>query len=456
MSVVTARAQLKLPASYSTVYPLRVSPDGRSILRADNRPFQMTGDAGNSISVMANHGEVIQYLQDRQSRGVNAVWLSMIEHRFSDNSPAWRNVWGDLPFTGTISGEVDFTTPNAPYWAYMDWIINRAYDFEICFLATPAYLGFGMGVEGFASAINLNGTANMTTYGSFIGNRYKSFPNIIWVMGGDSAPGSPTNLTTHVNNMANAIKAADTVHLMTAHPGPNTSAFDSYNQTWLDINVSYTDQTNKVHQRTRLARQQATKPVFLFEAEYGNEHSMTDALLRLQLYHGSLGGGVGAVYGQDPQWYFGSNSGVSCNSSGFPDTTGVNYHTSMGNFGGSYLVYHARLLAARDLSDMTPDYAHTAVTANYDSGAAEGLTYCPFMASTRKLVGYVTGGQTPTVAKTQFVSKTFNVNWYNVRDGSVTSGGTSSFGSGSQTFTPPDSNDWVLLADDQTLFLQNP
>lgn len=462
------RIQPKKSAIYAvvaTVWPLSISGDGRQVLRADGNPFYFVGDAGNSISVQSSQADIVTYLADRADKGVTVVWLSMIEHRFSDNTPEWRNSHGDLPFSATLGSSTplspDFTTPVEAYWANIDWIINKAAEYGITFLATPAYCGFGQGVEGWAQAIFDNGTTNMTTYGTFIGNRYKGFPNIIWVMGGDSAPsGTVGNLTTHYNNLAAAIKAAGSSHLFTAHPGPGHSAFTDYNQTWLDINASYNNgNATDTHKNTRLARQETVKPAFFFEGTYGNEGSSTDLDQRTEMYQGFLAAGVGAVHGQDPQWYFGTNSGVSCHSSGFPTVTGLDWHNTLSLQGSQYLPFLKRLMVARSaISTLTPDYAHSVVTAGYDTGGVEGATYCPVMASNRMLVAYNRQGSGTglTVNKATFVSATFNANWYNPRDGTTTSAGTVAMGSGTQVFTAPDANDWVLLLDDQALALSNP
>jgi hypothetical protein len=443
--------------SISSIYPLYISADKRSVMRADGKPFLFNGDAGNSVSVMATKIDADRYLVDRAARGVTVIWLNMIEHRFSDNTPAWRNVNGDLPFSGTIGASVDFSTPVEAYWAHLDWIINRARDLGIVFISQPCYLGFGQGIEGWAADIAANSQANMSGYGTFIGNRYKDFLNIIWSMGGDSIDTSPTNISAKVDAVANAIKAADKNHLMTAHPSPFHSAFTDYGRSWLDINCSYPSDPN-VHAKTRESWQEATMPTFMFEADYGNEHSMTLLQLRQEMWQGMLASGNGHVYGQDPQWYFGVNSGVSCNSSGFPDTTGLDWRLTMNSFASPYLPFVRRLQNSRPLHTMTPDFAHTVVTAGYDTGGVEGVTYVPVLASNRILIAWIgPGSASPiTVDKTKFVSATFNFNWYNPRTGTSVSGGTVAMGSGTQVFTAPDTNDWVLLLDDQSLGLLIP
>jgi hypothetical protein len=446
-----------LPTPAPSIYPLVVS--GRWVNTALGTPFYLNGDAAWSLPVNIPTSEVQLYMADRVAKGVNAILLSMIEHKFTDQTPAWVNRLGDNPFTSTISANnPDFTTPNEAYWSHVDYVIQMAGLYGLTVLAAPCYLGFDEtnGDEGWSTVVVANGTTRMTTYGSFLGNRYKTFPNIIWVMGGDAVPNSPTDLTTHVNNLANAIKTADTVHLMTAHPAPGSMSMTSYNQSWLDINVAYPTDNADLTTRVRAAYQQASaKPIFMIEGQYGNEHSMTDILLRIQMYQSVLGGGLGHIYGQDPTWYFGNNAGTSANSTGFANTTGVDWRNVMSNFGANFLTYVQRLQAARPLNTLTPDYSHTRVTSGFGT---DGVTYAPAVYSSNILAAY-TNGVALTVDKSQFTSATFNLNWYNVRDGSTTAGTAVSMGSGSQAFTPPTTgggNDWVLLLDNQSLNLSNP
>ncbi|HEU4996927.1 MAG TPA: DUF4038 domain-containing protein [Gemmatimonadaceae bacterium] len=433
--------------------PFTVSADGRWVDRSNGQKFNMNGEAAWSIFAELSRAEATTYLRDRASKGVNVIVANLIEHEFTNHSPASRNANGDLPFTGTVNGEEDFTTPNPAYWSHVDWIINKAAENGIVIMALPAYLGVGHGDQGWATEINANGAARMTTYGTFLGQRYASFPNIIWCMGGDAPPVAAFNLTTHINNLANAIKAADAAHLMTAHSSQGRSSFDDYNQSWLDLNAAYADHFT-VHAEVRASRQQTTKPTFLIEGDYGNEHGTTALDLRTEMYQSVLGGGFGHIYGNSPTWYFGVNSSHPANS--FADLGGLNWATHLNSFAADQLIYVSRLQAARNLAELTPDYSHTKVTAGYDSGGGEGVTYSPVMASNQMLVAYVRAGGSLTVNRAQFTTATFNVRWYNPRTGATTNSGTAAFGSGSQTFTAPDSNDWVLLLDDVALGLGAP
>jgi hypothetical protein len=44
----------------------------------------------------------------------------------------------------------------------------------------PSYYGC-CNSEGWSAEMTANGERRLTTYGNYVGNRYKNFPNIIWV-----------------------------------------------------------------------------------------------------------------------------------------------------------------------------------------------------------------------------------------------------------------------------------
>ncbi len=206
------------------------------------------------------------YLDDRASKGFNTVLANLVEHQFAPNPP--QNFYGDLPFTGTLAGGArDFTTPNEVYWQHVDRVIDAAAARGIQVLATPAYLGFGGGNEGWYADMVSNGTTRLATYGTFIGNRYAGKANIIWNAGGDYNPPDKT-LTRAVMN---AIKAVDANHLQTVHCAPETEALSYWSgEAWLDIDSVYT--YNPVYQISQTAYNRVSwKPFFLMESGYENE-----------------------------------------------------------------------------------------------------------------------------------------------------------------------------------------
>lgn len=433
-------------------FPLGISENGHWIEDAAGRPFLVNGEAGWSLFAELDRAEATLYLEDRAAKGVNLVMASLIEHAFTDQTPPYRNANGDPPFTDTlVAGEQDFSAPKEAYWSHVDWIIREADRLGIVILALPAYVGYRHSRQGWAAAIAANGPGRMASYGRFLGDRYSDFENIIWCMGGDGdVVFRDSDLGAEINALATGIGTNDTTHLMTAHAQVRSARDGGYDQPWLDFDTAYPDDLSDLHDDVRSAWQRKpAMPVLMIEADYGNEHSMTDLMLRKQIWQAVLGGAIGHVYGNSPTWYFGVNADHP--GDGFADVRGLDWRDRLDDFGASFLPYVRKLQEGRDLSRLTPDYQHRYVTEGYGSGA----DYAPALASPEILVAY-TPGRPLRLDASRFVDARFNVRWYDVRNGGAHRLGTMALGSGSVQLTPPDSNDWVLLIDDARLGLDWP
>jgi hypothetical protein len=293
----------------SSIYPLSIAPNKEYLLDVHGNPWFMQGDTAWSLEVQPSQADMLAYLNDRQSRGFNAVVMEAIEHKFTTHSPPWLNAKGDAPFTATIPGttSLDFTTPNPAYWAYIDTILQEANARGILILFFPDYLGYNCQDEGWCSVMNDNGASRLTTYGQFLGNRYKNQPNILWVNGGDFTPPDLTLLTAVVNG----IRSAGDTHLMTAHFGtPEISAADySPIPSWLQLDDLYTYKDQQLYQKawSDYARDKGIRPEFLIESDYEGEHPnnlTTSDTWRAQMYEPPLAGSMGYVFGNNPLWPF--------------------------------------------------------------------------------------------------------------------------------------------------------
>lgn len=438
-------------------FPLRVSDDSRWLEFADGSSFYVNGDAAWSIMVELTREDVTDYLEDRAAKGVNLIMVNLIEHLYSDHTPPWKNVYGDVPFESQLpGGELDFASPSDAYWGNVDWIIQEAQRLEITVFAVVAYIGFQHGSDGWSNEIEANGTAGMSAYGTFLAERFADRPNIIFVVGGDYGPVfGDSDLTAEYAALASAIKERGTGHLIAAHAEDGQSGREAYGTSYIDFDTVYGPYgawLADLHEEIRISYQSTspTLPVLMIEAAYGNEHSTTDLWLRKQMWQSVLGGAIGHIYGNAPTWYFGVDAEHPGNR--FADQGGLDWHDHLDSFGAAFLHNVARIQSVRDLSAMTPDYEHEMVTDGY---GVEGRDYAPVLASPRMLVAY-TPGRSLTVDKSRFVSGPFRVRWYNVRDGSTVDRNTTPFGSGTETFTPPDASDWVLLLDEQALGLPTP
>ena len=120
------------------------------------------------------------------SRGPPPAWFQRdpCQHRRAF-LPRPVNREGQAPFVRR-NNVYDFAQPNDVYFAHVDYVLNVARSKGLLVLMTPAYLGFQGGQEGWWPEINtaVNTEAVMENYGRYLGNRYRGFSNIVWVMGG--------------------------------------------------------------------------------------------------------------------------------------------------------------------------------------------------------------------------------------------------------------------------------
>ena len=141
-----------------------------------------------------------------------------------------------------------------------------------------------------------NGPEKCLAYGRFLGQRYKDFDNIIWVMGGDR---DPEPAREDVDMVAYGIRESDRRHLMTAHCHGDSAPAEQYPGSWLQVSTSYTYEI--VHLRlTWDYERKPVMPLFLIESIYEGEHNSSELQIRRQAYWSVLCGEFGHVMGNLP------------------------------------------------------------------------------------------------------------------------------------------------------------
>lgn len=281
-------------------FPLRVSGDGASLVSDNGSPFYLHGEAAWALIAQLTIAQAQQYLADREARGINAILVSLIEHKFADRAPA--NAAGQAPFTTPN----DFTTPNEAYFAHADRVIDLAAARGIAVMLFPAYLGINGGDEGWFAAMSAMAPAKCRRYGDFVGKRYATRTNIIWMWGGDHTPplGSAGELC--MKAIADGIRAAAPTALASAHWKPeSTSRDEPMFASMIDLVGVYTYAVSLPY--CRATRALAPKrPTFLIETTYENERGVPVTEIRAQQWRGMIGCGAGEIAGNNPIWRFGS------------------------------------------------------------------------------------------------------------------------------------------------------
>jgi len=403
------------------VYPLKVGENRRYLVDQNDIPFLLQGAAPWSLIVALTKEEAEQYLENRYRKGFNTLMVNLIEHKFCRNPP--RNAYGKEPFTKPG----DFSAPNEEYFSHVDWVIEKAAEYGIQVLLAPIYLGYEGTDDGWFEEVLAAGPDRCLEYGRYVGNRYKNFDNIIWLMGGDRNPGPALE---HVDMIALGIKKYDKRHLFTAHCHPETSAMDQYSGGgWLDFNTTYTYAI--VHRKLLYDYNRTpTVPFILIESTYEGEHNASEAQIRRQAYWAILCGAFGHVFGNRPIWLF---------DNGWQDA--LNYSGSIN------MMYWGKLFNSRKWYDLVPDQKHEVVTEGL--GEFRGLDYLSAAQTTDGscVIAYMPTSRTITVELSKINSNRVKVWWYNPSDGKATSAGEYPTKK-SRKFGPPRKGDWLIVLDD--------
>lgn len=223
--------------------------------------------------------------------------------------------------------------------------------------------------------------------------------------------------------------------IWTAH---NTiAARDQYpSSSWMNLNAIYksnTDQYQTVYHNYNLT---PTMPMFLIESTY-EYLDITTQQVRRQAYWPILSGAIGgSVLGIHNLWGF---------NSAWPTLV-----ESPGSISMRHL--HA-LFLSRTWYRLVPDQTHTVVTAGYGSGASYVTTARTDDGKT--IMSYIPTGASITAALSQISGSQARAWWFNPRTGTSTLISTYP-ASGSQVFTTPTTEDWVLVIDDAALNLPAP
>ena len=244
----------------------------------------------------------------------------------------------------------DIATPNPAYFQRVDDMLRIAADHGMVVLLDP------IETISWLDILRKNGKSKSFEYGQYLGNRYKDFPNIIWMHGNDFQSWRNAADDDLVQAVARGIKSMDANHIHTVELNYVTSG-SLEDKSWaplIELNAAYTYFPTYAQVLTEYNRQNF-KPVFMVEANYEFENVGPDTdggstqNLRRQEYWAMLSGAAGQLYGSAHTWKL--QKGWEANL----DTSGV-----------IQLSYVKNLFVSRKWYDLVPDQTHTVVTAGYD------------------------------------------------------------------------------------------
>jgi hypothetical protein len=156
-------------SSLQPTYPLKASLNNRYLVDQNNVPFLIIGDAPQTLIANLSLEQAATYMASRRQYGVNTLWVNLLCN-YSEACRKDANTFDGIPPFTTIG---DLSTPNPDYFQRADDMINLAAAHQMVVLLDPIETSSWLGV------LQLNGLARSFAYGEYLGNRYKSFPNIM-------------------------------------------------------------------------------------------------------------------------------------------------------------------------------------------------------------------------------------------------------------------------------------
>jgi hypothetical protein len=341
-----APTHIELPGPpYRPVYPLKASGNNRYLVDQNNIPFLMVGDSPQQLITSLSPQEAAAFMANRRSYGINTLWINLL-CIFTEpgcNKEA-RTFDGIVPFL--VAG--DIATPNPEYFQRVDDMLGIAADHGMLVLLDP------IETSSWLDFLRKSGTSKAFGYGQYLGNRYKDFPNLIWMHGNDFQSWRNAADDDLVQAVARGIRSVDTSHIHTVELNYATSGSLEDNS-WapvIELNAAYTYFPTYAQVLTEYNRVNL-KPVFMVEANYEFEGQLTGdgstKNLRQQEYWAMLSGAKGQLYGSTHSWQL--RRGWEANL----DTPGV-----------IQLSYMKNLFVSRPWYELAPDQNHTVVTAGYN------------------------------------------------------------------------------------------
>ena len=425
---------------------LVISENHRFLQFDDGTPFFYLGDTGWEFFHRLNYREAEIYLENRRQKGFTVIQAVLLAELDGLNTP---NRNGDKPLINN-----DPLQPNETYFAFVDSLIRLAASKGIFIGLLPTW-GDKVDRATWGTGPVIFNPVNALAYGKYLGTRYKDFPNIIWINGGDRSGG--TDASGKGNNfpvwdaLGKGIKSADPNHLMTYHPwGEKSSSEWFQNCDWLDFNMAQTGHGQRSYAIYRIIREDynrtPVKPCMDGEPRY-EDHPINwrpDSLgwfnemhVRQAAYWNLFTGALGHTYGCHPVWQ------MAAPGREFIGYARHYWYDVLDLPGAWQMLNVRRLIESRPMLSRVPfqdivlnpgdEYSYIAAT--------KGDDY---------LMVYTPLGNEIILNGNLLPSKTYQVSWYDPRSGKTLKAGTTER-KPLLEFTAPSRGpgfDWVLILDE--------
>lgn len=442
---------------------LRVSDNGRFLVTTQGRPFFWLGDTAWELFHRLNRAEVELYFKDRAGKGFNVIQAVALAELDGLTEP---NRYGHLPLVDKDPARPDVKAgPANDYWDFVDEVLDlaAAHGLYVAFLPTWGKYVTSSAFDGRVDGIF--NVANAEAYGRFLGERYRTRSNLIWILGGDKAP-STSEAVTIWRALARGIALGvagredyDPV-LMTYHTsGPGHVSDYLHDEPWLDFTSAQSSHGDLVESWRFIEKhwdRRPVKPVIDLESSYPNAlipaawlpeplraahrstKPSTDDHARRAAWWAVFAGAFGHTYGHNSIWqmYEPPRKPVLASRLTWREALAAPSATQMG--------YLRRLMESHPILERVPD--QTLLVG--DPG--EGTAHRRATRGRRYALVYSPDGAPFTVRLGVIAGARLRAAWFNPRTGE-TDLLEAVENRGERAFDPPGDaavgNDWVLVLD---------
>src|SRR6516225_3170653 len=139
---------------------LRVSENGRFLVREDGSPFYWFGDTAWELFHRANREDAHHYLKKRAEQGFTVIQAVVLAEFQGIRKP---NANGDLALINENAA-----TPNEAYFTHVDWVVGQANNLGLAIGMLPTW-GDKVG-KTHGDGPRIFSQKNARVYGEFLGN----------------------------------------------------------------------------------------------------------------------------------------------------------------------------------------------------------------------------------------------------------------------------------------------
>lgn len=433
---------------------LKVSENGRYLVRENGEPFFWLGDTGWLLFGKLSREEADKYLDDRSKKGFNVIQVMVL------HTVPTVNFYGDTAMVNKDVAKPKVTQGNDPkdsvqydFWDHVDYMVDKAAEKGLYMALVPVW---GSNVK--SGLVNQKQAA---VYAKFLADRYKNRPNIIWLNGGDIKGSDSLEVWKTIGTV---LRKNDPNHLITFHPrGRTTSSEWFHNEEWLDFNMFQSghrryDQDTSAKETRHYGednwmfiaedfRLKPVKPSIDGEPSYeGIPQGLHDTLqprwtandVRRYAYWSVFAGGFGYTYGHNSvmQMHNPKDKTSAYGSHQY-------WYDALNDPGARQMIYIKALMLSRPFMERVADQS---LVAN------QGEKYNYLIATRGKDYAFVYTytGRNMKINMGKIEGGKVKASWFNPRDGKTTEIGKFD-NKGVEEFNPPgevkEGNDWVLILD---------